>query len=233
MKQYTAGDRTPYTYLIRFPELNLYYYGAQWGRQCHPENLGKKYFSSSPKVKKLLQHHPAIFEPRKTFQTIEECQRFETRFLQKVNAKKNQHFINRHNNEHSKFMDNRGSKNPMFGLPGTMLNKKHRPETIQKQSAVKLKNTWNYGKHNSEKSKIKCRESQLGSKSNRFIGYYHTPWGVFESSRLAEANGVSYKTVQFACNNTSHIITSIMKNKYLKQFIGKTFQEIGFWFEPA
>jgi hypothetical protein len=36
MNIYTAIDRTPYTYFIRWNDLNLNYYGRRTAKGCHP-----------------------------------------------------------------------------------------------------------------------------------------------------------------------------------------------------
>lgn len=233
--RHTASDRTPYTYVIRFPELGVLYYGAQWGRGCHPDNLGVKYFSSSSRVKNLLKHHRAIFEPRKIFYSVDDCRSYETRFLVKVNARKNIKMLNTHNNERQKYMDNAGCKNPAFGKPGTMLGRKHSEETLKRMSEVKIGKTWNIGKSPSEAAKQKSRESQLGAKSHRFMGYYHTPHGVFESSRLAALPNLNYKRIQEWCSNPDTVISKQhLKCKYLSEcHIGKTFRQLGFRFESS
>lgn len=234
--RYTAGDRTPYTYVIRFPALGVLYYGAQWGRGCHPDNLGTRYFSSSTRVKKLLKLHEAVFEPRKTFSSADACRDFETRFLRRVNAKKNPKFMNTHNNEHQRVMNNEGPRNPAFGKPGTMLGRKHRPDTIQKMREVKVGNTWNVGKHNKPESNRKSSESQRGEKSWRFEGWYHTPHGVFASTRLAEAPGLNRFIISRWCRQSDRIISqrAIAKSSWLQpHHVGLTLRQLGFWFQPA
>lgn len=233
--QYTAGDRTPYTYIIRFPALDLLYYGAQWRRKCHPENLGKTYFSSSPKVKHLLQHHEAIFEPRKTFTTIESCQKFETRFLQKVDARRNQRFINRHNNENSGVMDNRGSKNPMYGLPGTMLGKRGWNKGLTKHTDTRIAKQSKSCSIAQKGRQWKVEQFALlkGEKHLRFEGWFHTPWGRFSTTREAVNHGLQHTNIRDICKvNPDSKVSNRTKNAYLKQFNGKSFREIGFWFEP-
>jgi hypothetical protein len=44
---FTAGDRTPYTYLIVFKVTGQVYYGVKYSKFCNPKQLGVKYFSSS------------------------------------------------------------------------------------------------------------------------------------------------------------------------------------------
>lgn len=232
---HTAVDRTPYTYVIRFPSLNQLYYGVRYGANCHPSELGVGYKSSSNLVKHLLIENPdAVFIVRKIFDDVDKAKQWETRVLTRINAAKHPAFLNKQNNWLYPPC-NQGKQNPMFGLPGTMLGRKHSPETLNKMRKVKIRNTWNFGKHNSEESKRKCRESQIGSKSYWFKGFYHTPHGVFESSRLAALPNLNYKRIQEWCNNPDKTITKQhLKCLYLNEHhLGKTFRQIGFWFESS
>lgn len=227
-------DRTPYTYVIRFPSLNQLYYGVRYGANCHPSELGVGYKSSSNLVKHLLLEHPdALFEVRKIFKDVEKAKKWETRVLMRMNAAKHPAFLNKQNNWLYPPC-NQGKQNPMYGLPGTMLGRKHSEETLKKMSEVKIGKTWNFGKHNTEESKQKCRESQLGSKSHWFKGYYHTPVGRFESKRLA-ANAMGGVCVRGWCKQPDRIISAknIAKSSWLQpHHLGLTFRQLGFWFEP-
>lgn len=229
-----AHNRTPYTYVIRFPSLNQLYYGVRYGANCHPSELGVGYKSSSNLVKHLLLEHPnAIFEVRKIFNDAEKAKKWETRVLMRMNAAKHPAFLNKQNNWLYPPC-NQGKQNPMYGLPGTMLGRKHSEETLKRMSEVKIGKTWNVGKSPSEAAKQKSRESQLGAKSHRFKGYYHTPYGVFESSRLAALPNLNYKRIQEWCSAPDTIVTKRhLQCLYLgEHHIGKTFRELGFWFEP-
>lgn len=230
---HTAKDRTPYTYVIRFPTLNQLYYGVRYGANCHPSELGVGYRSSSNLVKHLLlENQDAVFEVRKVFDNIEKAKKWETRVLMRMNAAKHPSFLNKQNNWLYPPC-NQGKQNPMYGLPGTMLGRKHTPETLKKMSEVKIGKTWNIGKSPSEEARRKSRESQLGAKSCWFKGWYHTPVGKFESKRLAaEALGVC---VQRWCKQPDKIISNgaIAKSSWLQpHHLGLTFRQLGFWFEP-
>ena len=76
--------------------------------------------------------------------------------------------------------------------------------------------------------------SKTGIKSHKFSGYYITPWGKFESSRIAETEIVTNVSISTWCKNPNKIISksSISHSKYLKpEHLGKTFKELGF--EPT
>lgn len=236
---YTEKQRIPYTYSIKFLVTGQYYYGVKYSEGCKPTDLGSKYLSSSKVVLALIKEHGIEefeFTVRKIFNSADEAKAHETKFLKRVNARANPKFLNKHNNDSFYPLDNSGEKNPMFGKPAPNRGKKHKPETIEKMLASHQANpTW-LGKHLSEEHKNKIAKGQQGSKHRRFKGIYHTPYGVFESSRLAEHPMVSYKAVQKWCQNSEKKISlkAIMQSPYLnEEHLGKTFKEIGFWFETT
>jgi hypothetical protein len=47
----------PYVYKVTFNDTNQYYIGSQYKRSSDPNDLGKKYFTSSPVVQNLLFEH--------------------------------------------------------------------------------------------------------------------------------------------------------------------------------
>lgn len=84
--------------------------------------------------------------------------------------------------------------------------------------------------------KQKISNSNKGIKNNQFSGYFITPHGKFESSKLASTNRISSSSIRKWCKNPNLIIDSVYRSKYLQSLkespIGKTFKEIGFYFEP-
>ena len=108
-----------------------------------------------------------------------------------------------------------------------------------------------YGKQHSEQTKEKNRKAHLGKtlslfqksqisgiNSSRFIGYYYTPWGVFPSSSIAEKHHSYLKaaTIHRWCINSNKLIFRLGRSVYLSHIgpscIGKTYKELGFFFEP-
>jgi len=103
---YTAIDRTPYCYLIGWTAHNIWYYGKRSAKHCLPSDLWVKYKTSSTGPRRLDGSHtvesftteygePDRIEVRKIFNDVQECSKWETRFLRKVNAAKNPIFLNR------------------------------------------------------------------------------------------------------------------------------------------
>lgn len=117
--------------------------------------------------------------------------------------------------------DRSGANNPFYG-------KKHTTEIKDKLKKSRL------GKPLSED----VIKSITGENSGRFTGYYHTPWGTFPSTSQAEKNGPGMYSaaIQRICKNPDIEIKKIGNSKYLKKLgkscIGKTYRELGFWYEP-
>lgn len=83
---YTCIDRTPYTYLIGWSHLNVWYYGLRYGKNCHPDDLWVKYFSSSKQVKHFRKEHgePDVVQIRRTFSDVTKAKLWENKVLRKV-----------------------------------------------------------------------------------------------------------------------------------------------------
>lgn len=100
MNIYTAGDRTPYTYVITHIPTGTKYYGARYAKGCTPGDLWVTYFTSSQYIKNLLlTDGPEAFISmvRKVFSSVAACRQWETKFLHKINARDNSNWINAHN----------------------------------------------------------------------------------------------------------------------------------------
>ncbi|QIG70688.1 hypothetical protein EVB91_137 [Rhizobium phage RHph_I1_18] len=95
----------PYTYLIGWSRINKWYYGVRFAEHskclyetgCHPDELWVTYFTSSRDVAYYRKQYgePDIIEVRKTFDDPLKAQRWEQRFLTKVNALYDDRWLNR------------------------------------------------------------------------------------------------------------------------------------------
>lgn len=95
---------TPYFYIIQEVSTGMYYAGSKYGKDANPDNFMTEggYTTSSKVVNKILSVRGIksfVVRKLKTFNTQHEVLRYETRFLQKVNAKINPFFYNMHNND--------------------------------------------------------------------------------------------------------------------------------------
>lgn len=81
------------------------------------------------------------------------------------------------------------------------------------------------------------RDKHTGKNSSRYIGEYHTPWGIFPSSSLAQKSHeyLLSATIHRWCLNPDIKILRLGKSKYLRSVgescVGKTYRDLGFWFE--
>lgn len=134
MNIYTVNDRLPYTYLIGWTKLNKWYYGVRFARNCHPDDLWKKYFTSSIDVKHLysIYGNPDVIQVRKTFSSIDAARNWEHKVLVKLNVVKDDKWLNKHYGK--AFPSYQGSSHPMYGrsrsgAQNPMWNKKHSQST--------------------------------------------------------------------------------------------------------
>ena len=98
---HTAQDRTPYTYFIRWNDLDLNYYGRRTAKNCHPEDFFISYFTSSECVADVIAEHgmPDVIKVHKIFSDVDTCKEQEERFLKRVNAARNPRWLNRTNGD--------------------------------------------------------------------------------------------------------------------------------------
>lgn len=77
-----------YTYLIGWTRHNKWYYGVRFAKECKPEDLWVKYFTSSKKVKEFRKTHgePDVVEVRRTFKETSAARLWESRVIRKINA---------------------------------------------------------------------------------------------------------------------------------------------------
>ena len=89
----------PYTYFLLHRPTGLKYYGAKYSKNADPTKLWVNYFSSSKKVKKLIQEYGKDsfdFEIRKTFKTKEETLLWEQSVLKRLKVDERKDWLNVH-----------------------------------------------------------------------------------------------------------------------------------------
>jgi hypothetical protein len=89
---------TPYTYLIGWPEYNIWYYGVRYAVGCHPSDLWNPYTTSSPIVKEFFKLHgnPTVIQVRNTFNDQMTARIWENRVLKKMSVVQNPKWLNEH-----------------------------------------------------------------------------------------------------------------------------------------
>jgi hypothetical protein len=86
----------PYTYLIGWSDHNKWYYGVRYSKKCNPNDLWKKYFTSSKIVKAFAKKHgrPDVIQIRKTFNDGKSAVLWEQKVLKRMNVEKDSKFLN-------------------------------------------------------------------------------------------------------------------------------------------
>lgn len=76
----------PYTYLIGWTSLNLWYYGSKYGNGANPKTFWIEYFTSSNKVAYIRDKYgePDVIQIRKTFKDAKSCTAWEYNVLKKI-----------------------------------------------------------------------------------------------------------------------------------------------------
>jgi hypothetical protein len=87
---------TPFTYLIGWSHLNLFYYGVRYAQGCSPSDLWTRYFTSSKEVPKLRKLHgePDVLQIRRTFYSASQAKAWELRVLRRMKVRLREDFIN-------------------------------------------------------------------------------------------------------------------------------------------
>ncbi len=96
-ENYTAIDRTPYTYLITHKATGKKYYGCRYKKYCHPTDLWTTYFTSSNIISDLiLKEGKDAFDYKvdKIFDNIKDCRNYEKKILIKNDASHNSIWFN-------------------------------------------------------------------------------------------------------------------------------------------
>lgn len=131
----------PYTYLIGWSKLNLWYYGSRYTNSvrgiANPSDLWTTYFTSSKLVKEVREKHgePDVVQIRKTFKTAEEATTWEAKVCNRMDVKNDLKFLNMHNGD-GKF-SNAGiipSEETRAKIAATKIGKTHTAEVRKKLS---------------------------------------------------------------------------------------------------
>ena len=91
----------PYTYLIGWSNLNTYYYGVRYAKNCCPSELWVTYFTSSKHVKNFVLEHgdPDVIHIRKVFDCREDAIGWENKVLKRIKVVNDDRFLNKTDNK--------------------------------------------------------------------------------------------------------------------------------------
>lgn len=173
-------DRTCYTYLIGWSQLNKWYYGVRYGKNCSPDDLWKSYFTSSKYVHqlRLSMGEPDIIEIRKTFKNAKLALKWENTVLKRLKVKSNNDkWLNKSDNIFPYVVNNDFNVSECTrqkiskALKGRVSNRKGVKMSNEQREKIKtaLRGNTN-AKHSkrSEEQLIKIREARQGNKNGMF-----------------------------------------------------------------
>lgn len=110
----------PYTYLVGWSVLDLWYYGVRYANGCCPSDLMISYPTSSVLVKQTINEQglPDVIQIRQTFKSKEEAISWEHRVLQRMKVVRSHRWLNQHDNRCFSW-----DTNPMLGRRHTTESK--------------------------------------------------------------------------------------------------------------
>jgi hypothetical protein len=167
-------DRIPYTYLIRHKKTGRVYYGSRYAKGCHPDDLWKKYFTSSKDIKFYIEKYGKNcfeYEVRRTFDNVLKCQMWEYKVLKRLNAVNRKDFINKSNGDGliktKNWLSKKAYKRYIYL---TSLGHKNIPETKQTKQKISegVKKNWKIRKSRKDYKKY-CKEISI--RNSKFVWY--------------------------------------------------------------
>jgi len=203
----------PFTYRVTCIPTGQHYYGVRTAAGCHPDDFWVSYFTSSDKVKSLIEEHGKDsfqFEIRRKFPNNPKAAiDWEVKVLKRLKIPHNLNWLNQAAFPSIALY---GENNPMYGkkfseehrkkLSEALSRRKLSEETRKKLSESKMgENNPFYGKKFSEEHRKKLSEAHLGKKLSEetrkklreaHIGEKNHNWGKTHSEetrkKLREAN---------------------------------------------
>lgn len=93
----SSQKTVPFTYIVGWSDLNLWYYGVRYRKGCCPSDLMTCYFTSSSIVHDLIRRHgiPDVVSVRRTFTTPKKALIWEQTVLRRLVSKQRDKWINR------------------------------------------------------------------------------------------------------------------------------------------
>jgi hypothetical protein len=109
----------PYTYLIRWPQLNISYYGVRYAQDCNPSDLWNPYKTSSHHVKEFIKENgePTVIQVRKVFKDVMSARLWEHRVLKRMKVVSSDKWLNKTDNK--SIAPLYGEDHPHYGKRGT------------------------------------------------------------------------------------------------------------------
>jgi len=170
----------PYTYLIKHKPTGKAYYGFRSANTQEPhKDLWNTYFTSSPKVKQLIEETGVDsfdVEVRKVFETKEDAVKWETKVLRRCKVLHNDNWINQ--NVAGYIIPTKESNKKISNFH------KGKPKTAEHKEKIRLSNL---GKKRAPRSK-EYREKMSKAKSGVNNGRYGLEVSQETRNRIGQAN---------------------------------------------
>lgn len=173
-----------YTYLIGWTIHDKWYYGVRFAKECKPEDLWVKYFTSSKKVKEFRKTHgePDVIEVRRTFKDTNAARLWESRVIRKTNAVFDKKWMNMTDNTDMFFFEGkRGSFTP-----------EHRAKLSTAASSRKLTESHKDALHQGRRKSKNSAEHKAALVASR-LGSHHTDEARQMMSMKRNQNPDKYK----------------------------------------
>lgn len=248
-----------YTYLLTDlqPKSNQKYYIGVHSGVNDPENDG--YMSSSQDINDLINNY-GINRFEKTIITIWKSRKLavqhEIKLHEEYNVKDNPLFYNKANQTSTGFdtsgkpMHPNTKKGLLKAITGRPCSEKVKKKNRQRNRLAT--NPWRKENRNgllgneftSETARAcalkRVKEGRhnfqnADEKHPMFKGYYHTPNGKYTSAPRAAYGGLNGYDIRYYCGNPYKVISKKRAKKspvMTDKDVGKTFKELGFWFDP-
>lgn len=164
---------TPFTYCITFKPTGQRYYGVRTKKNCHPSELWTQYFTSSKKIKKLIEIHGLDafdFEIRKTFTTKSAAIEWEYRALKRLKVLDSDHWLNENIGGKEFVTKDKLTEEHKQNVANAQRGKKKKPCSEERKRKIsdarKGQPAHNKGKPMSEEQRKLLSAARKGSKSS-------------------------------------------------------------------
>jgi len=164
-------NQQPYTYFLFWKIYNKKYYGCQYGKKASPINiLLGKYKTSSKYVKQFWKEHgpPDYIVIHRVFSSVVECREFETSYLKKVDAVKNNDWLNKTDNKSIAPECSGGAKAAKLSYISRMRHKEEDPEFKEKLRQNGIKNFTSESAMLKRKETFKVKKHSQGERNPRY-----------------------------------------------------------------
>lgn len=113
-------NQKPYTYLIGWRDLDVWYYGVRWANKvCPEEDLWFHYNTSSEHLKAFMEENgqPDVIRVARKFDTVTAARRHETRFITRLKCVRSKRWLNK-GNPNGRFIHSRPHSDETKALIG-------------------------------------------------------------------------------------------------------------------